>query len=139
MSFFLISVFFLQTYAISKRIKLQWPATSHLEDFLQGFQTVMNFLCLRPIVKQKLALQSVLCHSFFCSLVPPKHQLPGQLICLDATFYGACHPGRRRIHQLQTHERCIHPYLGWIIHFLRNKMLLIQTVLFLMRRTVDTK
>ena len=36
-----------------------WPATSHLKDFLQSFKTVMDFLWFRPIVKQKLAKQSV--------------------------------------------------------------------------------
>ena len=105
MSTFFNQWFFLQTYAISKRIKLQWPATSHLEDFLQGFQTVMNFLCLRPKVKQKQALESVLCCSYFYSLVPPHHRLPRQFISFVTTIYGACHPSRRWIHQLQTHER----------------------------------
>ena len=108
---------FLQTFAIFKRIKLQWPATSHLEDFSQNFQMVMNFFCLRPIAKQNLAIQSVPCHSYFCSLVLPHHRLPRQLLRLDATWYGACHPGWRWIYQLLTHERCIHPYLVWKIHF----------------------
>ena len=34
-------------------------ATSHLEDFLQSFKMVMDFLWFRSIVKQKLAKQSV--------------------------------------------------------------------------------
>ena len=45
-AFFSISDFFLQTFAISKQIKLRFPATSHLEDFFaelsngQGFSMV---------------------------------------------------------------------------------------------------
>ena len=57
--FFSISDFFLQTFAISKQIKLQLPATSRLEEFLQSFQTVMDFLWFRSLVMPKLAKQSV--------------------------------------------------------------------------------
>ena len=47
-----ISDFFLQTFAISKRIKLQLPPTSHLKDFSQSFRMVMDFSWLWPTVKQ---------------------------------------------------------------------------------------
>ena len=136
MSTFSNSDFFLQTYAISKQIKIQWPATSHLEDFLQSFQMVMNFLCLRPIVKQKLAIQSALCRSYFYNLVPTHHRLPRQLVRLDPTAYLACHPIWRRILQLLTHKQRIHPYLGWKINFSATKCCFQKKVLFLMRRTV---
>jgi len=64
MSIFSISDFILQTFAISKQIKLRFPATSHLEDFLQSFQMVMDFLWFRSIVTPKLAKQSVRFFSF---------------------------------------------------------------------------
>ena len=110
--FFPSVIFFLQSYAISKRMKLQWPATSHLKDFLQSFQTVMNFLCLRPIVKQKLSIQNVICPSCFYSLVPPHHRPPCQIVRLDGMSYGAHHPSWRRIHPLLMYEQHIHPYLA---------------------------
>ena len=137
MSTFLNQWFFFQTYAISKRINLQWPATSHLDDFLQGFQTVINFLCLRSIVRQKLALQSVLCHSYFYSLVPPYHRLPRKLICLDAIFYGACHSSMPKADSSTINTWAMYSSVFGLNNlFLRIKMLLIQTVLFLIRRTV---
>ena len=49
---FSIGDIFLQTFVISKQMKPQWPVTSHLEDFLQSFQMVMDFLWFWPTVNQ---------------------------------------------------------------------------------------
>ena len=42
------------SFVISKQIKLEYPALSHKKDILQSFQTIMDFLCFKNLVKQKL-------------------------------------------------------------------------------------
>ena len=63
----LISDIFLLSFAISKRIKQQRPATSHLEDFSKIFQMTMDFFIVHAFGSAEI--NKISCSVFFFVIV----------------------------------------------------------------------